>query len=518
MTQPASQLIIQRDGSLLVTPGHGRERLTAIVRRCAELRSVVAGSYLYRVSPIALWGSAARGLTADQILRDLDAHSTTSLPEPLAARISASIGRYGAITMTSDGDQVLVQARDSSVLAEIDSGIEPGLDGLVAPLRDAGRIKIAAARAGWPIVDHVQAPTQTLNVTMTPEIVLRPYQAEAVESFRRSGSGVVLLPCGAGKTVVGIAALCATSAATLILTPPRSVAEQWRRSLLAMTSLTAREVSLASAGTLPTPVTIATYHGATIGKVAGSLLDYPWGLVIYDEVQSLPADMFRLSAALQSTRRLGLTATLVREDGREREVFALVGPPVFDMPWVDLERQGWIAPARCIEVRVPEAPDPQRALTYKLAVVERLLHRHADSQALLVGSNLNSLRRAGKAFGIPVLTGRSSAAKRTQYLDAFKSGEITRLALSRIGSIGIDLPGAETLIQISGTFGSRQEEAQRLGRLLRPAAGKVARFYTLVSDGTSEVRYAEKRQRFLVEQGYTYELLPAADLPRPDSG
>lgn len=518
MTQPASQLVIQRDGSLLVTPGYGRDRLAALVRRCAELRSVVAGNYLYRVSPIALWGSAARGLTAEQILSELDAHSTTPLPEPLVARISESIGRYGAISMTAEGAMVKVQARDPAVLEEIDAGIEPGPDGIVAPLREAGRIKIAAARAGWPIVDSVRTPSRTLDARLNAEVCLRPYQADAVESFSRSGNGVVLLPCGSGKTVVGIAALCATSAATLILTPSRSVAEQWRTSLLAMTSLTAGDVTLASSGAQPTPVTIATYHGATIGQVAGSLLDYPWGLVIYDEVQSLPADMFRLSAALQSSRRLGLTATLVREDGREREVFALVGPPVFDMPWVDLERQGWIAPARCVEVRVPAAPTPQRAMTYKLAVVERLLHRHRDSQVLLVGSNLDSLRRAARVFDIPVLTGKSSAATRTRYLDAFKAGEIRCLALSRIGSVGIDLPGAEALIQISGTYGSRQEEAQRLGRLLRPAPGKIARFYTLVSEGTPEVRYAEKRQRFLVEQGYTYELLPASDLPRPASG
>jgi DNA excision repair protein ERCC-3 len=273
-------------------------------------------------------------------------------------------------------------------------------------------------------------------------------------------------------------------------------------------------VRLAQAGDVPTPVTIATYHGATGGALAGALIDYPWGLVIYDEAQSLPADVFRLAAAFQSSRRLGLSATLVREDGREREIAALIGPALYDVPWVELERQGWIAPATCVEVRVPAADLPSQAERYKLAVLERLLARHAAEPTLVVGTDLASLSRAARRFELPLLTGRSPRDARAATLDAFRAGSITQLALSRIGSVGIDLPSAQVLIQLSGTFGSRQEEAQRLGRLLRPAPGKVARFYALVASGTPQERYAAKRQRFLVDQGYQYEVLDAADIPR----
>lgn len=510
-----SQLIVQRDQSIIVTQGDNQHEVAAVVRTCAELRKVVAGSFLYRLSPISLWGSAARGLTAESILASLDQHAVTGIPAPMAAIISEQIGRYGVLRLTVDGEDAVLQCRDRTLLAELD--LYPGLaenEGRF-PARMIGRVKLAAARNGWPVVDDAVAPVGTLRARLNPEVRLRRYQQDAVESFRRAGSGVILLPCGAGKTMVGVAAICMAGVPTLILGPSRSVAEQWKSTLLDRTSLRPDQVSVLSGGSSgTTPVTIATYHAASMGQTAGLLIDVPWGLVIYDEVQSLPADVFRLSAALSSPRRLGLSATLVREDGRQREVFALVGPPVYDIPWSELEGEGWIAPAVCSEVRIPEAPDDNERLRYKLAAIDRLLAQHTNQQVLIVGSSLDGLHRIGRRFGIPVLDGRSSRARRSELLEAFRSGEIRQLVLSRIGSVGIDLPGAEVLIQVSGTFGSRQEEAQRLGRILRPASGKVARFYTLVSDGTPEVRYAEKRQRFLVEQGYRYDLLPASALPR----
>lgn len=514
----SSQLIVQRDQSIIVTPGHNQHQVAAVVRACAELRKVVAGSFLYRLSSIALWGSAARGMTAAEILANLDRYAVTDIPAPMAAAISEQVGRYGILRLEINGDEAVLHCDDRSLLGELD--LYPGLaeDGGRFPARFAGRVKLAAARAGWPVVDQTVVPAPSLEVRLNPDVRLRRYQQDAVESVRRAGGGVVLLPCGAGKTIVGVAVICQTGVPTLILGPSRSVAEQWRTTLLHATDLRPDQVSvLTGSNSGATPITIATYHAASMGQTAGMLVDVPWGLVIYDEVQSLPADVFRLSAALSVPQRLGLSATLVREDGRQREVYALVGPPVYDIPWNELESQGWIAPAICSEVRIPEAVDDEERLRFKQAAIERLLVKHKGQQVLVVGSSLAGIHRIGRRFGIPVLDGRSSRTRRSELLDAFRRGDLRQLVLSRIGSVGIDLPGAEVLIQVSGTFGSRQEEAQRLGRILRPGDGKVARFYTLVSEGTPEVRYAEKRQRFLVEQGYTYDLFPASELPRVSS-
>jgi DNA excision repair protein ERCC-3 len=512
-----SQLIFQRHGTLLLTPGDGRDELVALARQCAQLRAVVAGNYVYELAPIALWGAAARGVCAAALLRQLDAAGTTPLPSSMAAQIAESVGRYGALRLVQHAGQPALEAADPAILRQLAGEWAPRIDGaaLAFNTNEIGALKLAAARAGWPIVD-ARAPRagNRLRIALREHVALRDYQREALAAFARGGNGLVLLPCGAGKTLVGVAATAQTGRATLVLTPSRSVAEQWRATFLALTTLDERQVRLAQSGDAPAPVTIATYHGATGDALAGALIDYPWGLVIYDEAQSLPADTFRLAAAFQSTRRLGLTATLVREDGREREIAALIGPALYDVPWLELERQGWIAPATSVEVRVPGADTPAQAERFKLAVLERLLARHAAEPTLIVGTDLASLGRAARRFRLPLLTGRSPRDTRAATLDAFRAGSIRQLALSRIGSVGIDLPSAQVLIQLSGTFGSRQEEAQRLGRLLRPALGKQAHFYTLVSSGTPQERYAAKRQRFLVEQGYQYEVLNAADIPR----
>jgi DNA excision repair protein ERCC-3 len=512
-----SQLIFQRHGTLLLTPGDGRDELVALARQCAQLRAVVAGNYVYDVAPIALWGAAARGICAASLLSRLDAVATTPLPARLAAQIAESIGRYGALRLVERAGQPILEAADPTVLRQLDDEWTARIDDATIALKqsEVGAAKLAAARAGWPVVDaRVTWRGNRLRIALREHVALRDYQHEAVDAFVRGGNGLVLLPCGAGKTVVGVAAAAQTGLATLVLTPSRSVAEQWLAAFLALTTVDERRVRLAQTGDAPAPVTIATYHGATGGALAGALIDYPWGLVIYDEAQSLPADTFRLAAAFQSSRRLGLTATLVREDGREREIAALIGPALYDVPWVELEQQGWIAPATCVEVRVPATDSPAQAERYKLAVLERLLARHATEPTLVVGTDLASLSRAARRLTLPLLTGRSPRDARAMTLEAFRAGDITQLALSRIGSVGIDLPSAQVLVQLSGTFGSRQEEAQRLGRLLRPAPGKRAHFYTLVSNGTPQERYAAKRQRFLVEQGYQYEVLDAAEIPR----
>jgi DNA excision repair protein ERCC-3 len=499
----------------LITPGDGRPRLVDGVRRCAELRSIVAGNYLYEVTPSALWGSAARGFSANDLLNSLERFTPLPIPSAFTTYVSEIVGRYGVLKINEEPDGVRLFSRDRTILAAI--GLEGrDVDGSVQlDPAEVGPLKLAAAHVGWPIVDERQPRSgTTVPLRLRESTRLRSYQRDAIEAMRQAGSGLVLLPCGAGKTVVGIGVLAALHVSTLILTPSRSVAEQWRRSVLDLTTASSDQVALLKRGTPPAPVSIATYHAATRGSLAGELLDHPWGLVVYDEVQSLPASVFRLAAAFQSTNRLGLTATLVREDGREREVFALVGPVVYDVPWIELEAAGWIAPARCTEVRVPAAESPATAARYKLAALKRLLALHRDEQVLVLGSDLESLRRAARLFEIPLVTGDTAVERRAEQFEMFRTGAIRQLALSKIGSVGIDLPNATVLIQLSGTFGSRQEEAQRLGRLLRPQPGKEARFYSLVNLGGDEERHARRRQRFLVDQGYEYELLDAGSLAR----
>ncbi len=518
MREQQSQLIVQSDNSIIVTSGRGAEVNASLARAVGELSSIVATSYLYRLSPIALWGSAARGLTAGTLLADLDRVAVSGVPASFAARVADLIGRYGALCLTVRDGETLLCVRDPELLRRLDLGLDFDPDGSVVPVKDIGRIKIAAARAGWPVVDGTRHhPPGDLDVALRDGVELRSYQEDAVESVRRAGSGVVLLPCGAGKTVVGVAVVCQAKCPTLILAPSRSVAEQWSSALTDLTSVKPEDVSVSESGSMITPITIATYHAATMGSDSGQLLDYPWGLVIYDEVQTLPADVFRLAAAFQSARRLGLTATLVREDGKQQEVYALVGPAVYRLPWTDLERMGWIAPARCAEIRTPPAESESERSRYKLAVVQRLLALHEGEPTLIVGTSLDILRAASARFNIPMLSGKSASRHREAMFQAFRNGEIDRLILSRVGSVGIDLPSAEVLIQLNGMFGSRQEEAQRLGRVLRPRPGKVARFYTVVSEGSPERHYAEKRQLYLVEQGYSYELIHASELPRPSA-
>jgi DNA excision repair protein ERCC-3 len=498
---------------LLVTPGERREELAALARWCGQLRAVAGGSYIYAPTPLALWGAAARGVTAERLLNALAAEAATPVPAAFAARVSETIGRYGALRLESVGTGTVLTARDPSILSDL--GLErSSAHHLPVAAGDEGRIKLLAAEAGWPVLDTRRSTRgRKLGFELQPEIQLRSYQREAVDAWRRLGSGVVLLPCGAGKTVVGVAAAAATGRATLVLVPARAIANQWREAFLRMTTLPTEQVRLVERGAQPAAISIATYQAAIGGALTGELADYPWGLVIYDEVQSLPADGFRLAAGLQTPRRLGLTAALVREDGRERDVFALVGPVVYDVPWVELELEGWIAPARCYEVRVPEPPDRAAWLRYRLAVLERLLHLHQDEQVLVAGSDLASLRAAARRFDLPLATGATPTERRQQLYDGFRSGATPVLALSKVGSVGLDFPNATVLIQLSGTFGSRQEEAQRLGRLLRPKPGKTAGFYTIVA-GRREERFARRRQRFLVEQGYRYEIIDAADLPR----
>ncbi len=511
-----SQIVIQRDNQLLITPGHEQLEIANIVRWCAVLEAVVAGSLRYRLSPVAVWGAATRGVTAERMLEALDRHAAVPLPAGFVARLADLFQRYGELRLMAEGSSLWLEAshRAQAALHDLELVWSAGRTPIEAG--SASRIKLEAARRGWPVVDKRHEITgSTLSVQLQPSVSLRPYQRQAVNAYIDLGSGMVLLPCGAGKTIVGVAALVATGRNTLILTPSQTIARQWESTILSSTTLDASQVSLLQRGHAPAQVSITTYQSATRGIVRSDLLETPWGLIIFDEAHSLPATVFRQSAELQAGRRLGLTATLVREDEREAEVFALVGPVIHDVPWYELEAQGWISPADCIEVRLPKAPTTRDAFRYRLAAVERLLALHQDEPALVIGSRLAGLEAVARQFDLPIMTGKTPDTERKRLLEGFRAGDISTLVVSNVGSAGVDLPNASVMIQLSGNFGSRQEEAQRLGRLLRPAEGKIAKFYTLVVESTRDGEYARRRQRFLVDQGYRYRIFPASELKRP---
>ncbi len=373
----------------------------------------------------------------------------------------------------------------------------------------------------------------------TGAFALRDYQRSAVDSFYREGSmqggsGVLVLPCGAGKTVIGIAAMGKLSCATLILTTNSTSVKQWKREILDKTDLTEDMVGeYTGLQKEVRPVTIATYQILTYRKSKNESFVHmdlfnkrDWGLIVYDEVHLLPAPVFRVTADIQATRRLGLTATLIREDGREEDVFSLVGPKRYEMPWKTLESQGWIASVECVELRVPLPPAEMEAYRSaaerermriasnnraKLDVVDGLLRKHEGEQVIVIGQYLEQLHKLAERTGAPMISGEMPHDKREALYHSFRSGEIPVLIVSKVANFAVDLPDAAVAIQVSGSFGSRQEEAQRLGRILRPKSGEnKAYFYTIVSEDTKEQEFAMNRQLFLIEQGYNYRMVGAA--------
>ena len=511
-----ASLVFQRDDSILVTAGAGREDLLDLLRRVAVLRQAVGDSLVFELSPLAMWGAAASGFASAEIVRLLDVHAATGVPAPVVARLTETMGRYGALTLESTDDGALLRATDPAILDRLPlPGERIGTNCVRLTDADIGAALISAANAGWPVVD-LHLPPQTHAPASAPalRLRLRPYQEEALVAFERVGNGLILLPCGAGKTLIGAAAIARSATPALVLVPSHSIAAQWEETLRTATTLSTGDIRDRRSGTGSSGVTIATYHAATTGRASSHLLATRWSIIVFDEVQMLPADVFRRAASIRADQRLGLTATLVREDGRECEIAGLVGPPIFSLSWKELERQGWIAPARCVEVRLPFAESPAERQRFKLAALNRLLHLHHAEQIVVAGTSVAALQAAGRRLGFPVLTGGSSDIERTQRYEELRTGAIPVLGVSRIGTVGIDVPDASVLIQLSGTFGSRQEEAQRLGRLLRARPGKIAHLYSLVLEGTREVEFASRRRRFLVDQGYEYEILRAADLPR----
>ena len=565
---PERPLIVQGDHTVLLevdNAQHGEAR-DALVR-FAELEKSPEHVHTYRITPLSLWNAAAAGATMEQIVGALERFSKYELPQNVVIDIQDYLSRYGRLKLRKDdAGRLLLESEDRTLLIELNRNkrVQPFLLGFLddqtllirGELR--GQLKQALVQVGYPAEDlagYIDGAALTVSIkTVTTHgrpFALRDYQEEAADAFwsgggPRGGSGVVVLPCGAGKTVVAMGAMARAQTQTLIVCYGTTAARQWIDELLDKTELTPDLIGEYTGEQKDVrPITVATYQILTYHPAKGrravdelSLSEFPhlalftsqdWGLIIYDEVHLLPAPVFRVTAEIQARRRLGLTATLVREDGRESDVFSLIGPKRFDVPWKLLEQQGWIATADCWEIRVA-LPSEQR-MEYALAeemnerhrfaavspakeeVLRRLVAMHRNDHVLVIGQYIDQLERAARLLDAPLITGKTPNREREKLYAAFRSGEVPLLVVSKVGNFAIDLPSANVAIQLSGAFGSRQEEAQRLGRVLRPKEdGALAHFYSIVTRDTSDQMFAARRQLFLTEQGYRYTIMDATAL------
>ncbi len=539
-------LIVQSDKTLLLEIDHERaSECRRAIAPFAELERSPEHVHTYRLTPLGLWNARAAGHDAEQVVDTLLAFSRYAVPHALLVDIAETMARYGRLRLDKHPTHGLVLTSiDRPVFEEVLRAKKiAGMVGaridetsVVVHASERGNLKQALLKLGWPAEDYAGYVDGEAHPISLAEDGwhLRSYQKEAAESFWHGGSGVVVLPCGAGKTLVGAAAMAHAQATTLILVTNTVSARQWKDELVRRTSLTEDEIGEYS-GTKKEirPVTIATYQVMTTRRKGVyahlELFDArDWGLVIYDEVHLLPAPIFRMTADLQARRRIGLTATLIREDGREGDVFSLIGPKRYDAPWKDIEAQGYIAPADCVEVRVtlPEGerltyataePDERYRLAactaVKTKLVERLVEKHRGEPTLVIGQYLDQLDEIAERLDAPVIKGETPVKERERLFNAFRHGELDLLVVSKVANFSVDLPSASVAIQVSGSFGSRQEEAQRLGRLLRPKTdGRSARFYAIVSRDTVDADFAQHRQRFLAEQGYAYRIVDADDI------
>ncbi len=539
-------LIVQSDRTLLLEVDHpDAEACRADIAPFAELERSPEHVHTYRLSSLGLWNAGAAGHDAEQVVDALLRWSRYAVPQALLVDVAEVMGRYGRLRLEVDPVHGLVlRTTDLAVLTEVlrAKQVAPIVGAriddhtVVVPRGERGRLKQALLKAGWPAEDqagYVDGAAHPILLHEGQGFDLRPYQRQAVDAFFAGGSGAVVLPCGAGKTLVALAAMARAGARTLILVTNTVAARQWRAELLARTSLTEAEIGEYSGERKEIrPVTLATYQIMTTRRrETYTHLDLfsaeDWGLVIYDEVHLLPAPVFRMTAEIQSRRRLGLTATLVREDGREGDVFSLIGPKRYDAPWRDIEAQGWIAPANCTEVRVTltdeermsyalaEAEERYRVgatARSKLAVTEALAAAAAAAgePTLVIGQYIDQVELLAERLGAPLITGKTPTRERERLYQAFRVGQEMLLVVSKVANFSIDLPEASVAIQVSGAFGSRQEEAQRLGRILRPKRdGRQAHFYTVVARDTNDQEFAARRQRFLAEQGYAYQIVDA---------
>jgi DNA excision repair protein ERCC-3 len=552
---PHKPLIAQSDHTVLLEVDNpafeeARDRLAAF----SELVKSPEHIHTYRISPLSIWNAAAAGVSYEEIVGTLRDFSKFDVPSNLLADIDNYLGRYGKLVLESQGEELVLTCTDPRLFEELryNKRVQKYLqdrgkkDRLYLDAKHRGDVKQLLVKIGYPVKDlagYVAGDHLALALAQTlpdgSSFDLRYYQEQAAAAFHQGGrveggSGVVVLPCGAGKTIVGLAAMNLLQTSTLILATNIVALRQWMDEILEKTTLNENDVAEYSGERKSfAPVTLATYQIVTYRKEKDGPFPHfhlfnarNWGLIIYDEVHLLPAPVFRATAEIQSRRRLGLTATLVREDGLEEDVFSLIGPKRFDVPWKELEQKGWIAAAECHEIRLPlhdsirldyaaaESRSKFRIASenpLKMVLVEELLEKHRDDQVLVIGQYLDQLRLISKKFSAPLITGQTANARRTELFEQFRNGEIHCLVVSKVANFAIDLPDANVAIQVSGTFGSRQEEAQRLGRILRPKShGRPAHFYTLVTRDSVEQEFANKRQLFLAEQGYSYEILDRA--------
>ena len=554
---PENPLIVQGDHTILVevdNPLYPEAR--DALARFAELVKSPEHIHTYRVTPLSIWNACAVGETAETIVSTLRRLSKYALPGHVGASVRDFAARYGCLKLNRrDGDSLLLSARDRPLAEELAHqktlapllGIRLSELEFAVPAVERGRLKHALIKLGFPTEDLAgYLVGEDFPLTLRPMTVSgrpfapRNYQREAAEIFHaggaeRGGSGVIVLPCGAGKTIVGMACMALVRASTLILATSVTAARQWKSELLDKTTLSEEDIGEYSGSQKEVrPITIATYQILTHRPSKESefthfkLFDQRnWGLIIYDEVHLLPAPVFQITASLQARRRLGLTATLVREDGMENEVFALIGPKKYDVPWKEMEKQGWIAQAVCTEIRLPMTEE--RRMEYavaetrhkfriasenpgKIRLVRQLLERHRDVPVLIIGMYVAQVEGFARELGLPLLSGATNQAKRDAVYEQFRRGEIRALVVSKIANFSVDLHDAAVAIQVSGMFGSRQEEAQRLGRVLRPKPGEnQAHFYSIVSRDTVEQDFALNRQLFLCEQGYEYRIVTLDD-------
>jgi len=553
--RPDQPLIVQADRSLLLevdNPRYAecRDRLAAF----AELRKSPEHIHFYGITPLSLWNACSAGLSVDRVVETLVEFSKYPVPSNVLADVRDLMSRYGRLRLTPRGDTLALEADEPELLQQLRSNprigpllAEPeGADRSLVLPAERGRLKQSLLKFGLPVEDLAgYTAGAPLAIDLREQATdgkpfgLRDYQWDAVDSFwagggPRGGSGVLVLPCGAGKTVIGLGVMAKASTHTLIMCTSLTAIRQWQRELCTRTTVDPAAIGEYTGDRKEIrPITLATYQVMTTHKKGrnGQPDEFPhldlfmrqdWGLIVYDEVHLLPAPVFRVTAEIQSRRRLGLTATLIREDGREEDVFSLIGPKKFDAPWKDLESQGWIAPAICTEIRVPmtqarrmEYASAEKRQQYRIAAtdptkllaMQALLERHPNDRILVIGQYLDQLDEVASLLKAPLITGKTANREREKLYEAFRRGTSSLLVVSKVANFAIDLPEANVAIELSGTFGSRQEEAQRLGRILRPKAdGGQAYFYAVVSHDTVDQQYSDHRQLFLTEQGYRYEI------------
>lgn len=542
-------VIVQSDNTLLLEVNNPDfETARDDISRFAELEKSPEHIHTYRITPLSLWNAASMGLSLQEVLSSLKRNSRYEIPELVINTVREQFQRYGILKLIKQDEKLILTSKDPLILSEIMShkSVRPFLEeridesSIIVKPELRGHIKQSLIKLGFPVEDLAgYADGDPCDIRLREatssgkSFTIREYQQSAINAFYKGGgleggSGVIVLPCGSGKTIVGIGIMALLKTETLILVTNTVAIRQWKEELLDKTWLTENMIGEYSGEKKEIrPITIATYHILTYRREKkGEFLHFNlfmmknWGLIIYDEVHLLPAPVFRFTSEIQSKRRLGLTATLVREDGLETDVFSLIGPKKFDMPWKVLEKSSWIAEALCTEIRL-ELPESLRAHYAiatdrdkfriasenfrKIDIVEKILTLHAGSNILIIGQYISQLKEIANRFRLPLITGSTSVHEREVLYSKFNSGAIKTLVVSKVANFSIDLPDANVAVQVSGTFGSRQEEAQRLGRILRPKQGENrAYFYTIISSNTVEEKFSHNRQLFLTEQGYAY--------------